>query len=71
MLKFTAEILKTGRLRRHKRGAVAREELRIGCGYAGGADRSIDLWVIEAAATKGCPVTSYEIKVSRGDFSRT
>jgi hypothetical protein len=46
------------------------DELRIGCGYAGGADRSIDLWVIEAAATKGCPATSYEIKVSRSDFQK-
>jgi hypothetical protein len=70
VLKFTTEMLRNGLLRRHKPGAVARQELRIGCGYAGGADRSIDLWVIEAAATKGCPATSYEIKVSRADFQK-
>lgn len=69
-MKFTTEMLRDGLLRRHKPGAVARQELRIGCGYAGGADRSIDLWVIEAAATKGCPATSYEIKVSRADFQK-
>jgi hypothetical protein len=33
VLKFTSEMLKAGLLRRHKPGAVAREELRIGCGY--------------------------------------
>lgn len=70
VLKFTTEMLRNGLLRRHKPGAVARQELRIGCGYAGGADRSIDLWVIEAAATKGCPATSYKIKVSRADFQK-
>jgi hypothetical protein len=67
-MKYTSEWFKKNLPRRHSRGYVAIPELRIGCGYAGGADRSIDLWVIDANATKGCTATSYEIKVSRGDF---
>jgi hypothetical protein len=31
---------------------IAIPELRIGCGYAGGAERSIDLWAIDANATR-------------------
>ncbi|WP_315782429.1 hypothetical protein [Bradyrhizobium sp. SZCCHNPS1003] len=66
--KYTAQVFKQKLPRRHSRGCIAIPELRVGCGYAGGAERSIDLWVIEANATKGCTATSYEIKVSRSDF---
>lgn len=46
------------------------EELRIGCGFTAGAERSIDIWAIEANASKGCTATSYEVKISRGDFKK-
>lgn len=51
-------------------GSVVIEELRISCGFDGEAARSIDIWGIEANASKGCTATAYEIKVSRGDFLR-
>lgn len=67
----SASDLKELILKRHAgRGAVLIEELRIGCGFSGGAKRRIDVWAIEANATKGCTATAYEIKVSRGDFRR-
>ncbi|ARQ95305.1 hypothetical protein [Bradyrhizobium phage BDU-MI-1] len=69
-VKYTADWFKRNLPKRHARGCVAIPELRIGCGYAGGADRSIDLWVIDANATKGCTATSYEIKISRADFKK-
>ena len=66
----TDELKRCIRHRHSGRGAVVIEELRIGCGYSGGAERSIDVWAIEPNSSKGCTATSYEIKISRGDFLR-
>jgi len=44
------------------------QEMRVGTGYRGGADRSIDLWAINCFASKGHKTISYEIKRSRSDF---
>lgn len=41
-------------------------ELRLGSGYCGVAQRRIDLFLIDSSA--GNTTTSFEIKVSRGDF---
>lgn len=41
-------------------------ELRLGSGYCGVAQRRIDLFLIDSGA--GNTTTSFEIKVSRGDF---
>ena len=46
------------------------EELRLGCGFGSGHERSIDVWAIEPNSAKGCIATSYEIKVSRSDFKK-
>lgn len=69
MTKYTAADLKKAIQFRHRgKGAVLIEELRIGCGYVGGADRAIDIWAIEPNASKGCTAVSYEVKCSRSDF---
>jgi hypothetical protein len=44
------------------------KELRLGCGYGDGRERSIDLWCIEATNSNNCRTTSYEVKISRSDF---
>jgi len=44
------------------------KELRIGCGFRSGVDRSIDLWAINCYPSKGHQAISYEIKRSRSDF---
>lgn len=41
-------------------------ELRLGSGYCGISQRSVDFFVINSEA--GNPTTAYEIKVSRADF---
>lgn len=46
------------------------QELRIGTGYARGAERSIDFWALNCYPSKGHLAISYEIKRSRGDFLR-
>jgi hypothetical protein len=46
------------------------EELRLGCGFKPGQQGFIDLWAMEASASKGCPSVAYEIKVSTVDFRR-
>lgn len=48
---------------------VTVREMRMGSGYGHHA-RTIDLWVMDTAPSKGCPATSYEVKVSRADFCR-
>lgn len=48
------------------RNKVLFPELRLGSGYCGVAQRRIDLFVIDSGA--GNTTTSFEIKVSRGDF---
>lgn len=71
-MEYTAAVLKEmvrNRYRREAR-AVLIEELRIGCGFGGGHERSIDVWAIEPNSAKGCVATSYEIKISRGDFKK-
>lgn len=44
------------------------KEMRVGTGYTGGAERSIDLWAINCYQSKGHKTVSYEIKRSRSDF---
>lgn len=48
------------------RSNVLFPELRLGSGYCGVAQRRIDLFIIDSGA--GNTTTSFEIKVSRGDF---
>lgn len=70
-MKHTAATLKKAIHFRHRgKGAVLIEELRIGCGYVGAADRAIDVWAIEPNASKGCTAVSYEVKISRSDFAK-
>lgn len=57
-------------IRYRHRNSVVIEELRVGCGFGGGSERSIDVWAIDANSSKGCTASSYEIKVSRSDFLR-
>lgn len=69
--KIDATMLKEAiRFRHRSKGAVLIEELRIGCGFVGGAERAIDVWAIEPNASKGCTAVSYEVKVSRSDFAK-
>lgn len=49
---------------------VSVPEMRCGCGYGNGRDRSIDLWAIKAAPSSGCVAVAYEIKLSKADFRR-
>ncbi len=67
--KWTSADLASALYRRH-RDWVVFKELRIGCGFNGGNELSIDVWAIKPAASSGCPAISYEIKISRGDFLR-
>jgi len=71
MTRFDAVDLKRAIRHRHSgRGAVLIEELRTACGFVGGAERYMDVWAIEANASKGCTAQAYEIKASRADFLR-
>lgn len=49
-----------------ERSNIIFPELRLGSGYCGVAQRRIDLFVINSGA--GNTTTSFEIKVSKGDF---
>jgi len=52
----------------YKRQYVFFEELRIGTGYGRDAEQYIDAWVMDCYPSTGMERTSFEIKVSRGDF---
>lgn len=51
-------------------GWLCLKELRCGCGYGHGRDRTIDLWCIQASPKTNCRSVAYEVKVSSSDMLR-
>ena len=50
------------------KGNLTVAELRMGSGYGGAEQRTIDLWTIDSGPATGNRATSYEVKVDRSDF---
>lgn len=50
------------------KGNITVAELRMGSGYGGAEQRTIDLWTIDSGPATGNRATSYEVKVDRSDF---
>lgn len=50
------------------KGNLTVAELRMGSGYGGAEQRTIDLWTIDPGPATGCRSVAYEVKVDRSDF---
>lgn len=50
------------------KGNLTVAELRMGSGYGGAEQRTIDLWTIDSGPATGNRAVAYEVKVDRSDF---
>lgn len=66
----TADLMTALRWYNRCKGALFLTELRAGAGYGTDSQRRIDAWSIQTAPSKGNHRVAYEVKASRGDFTR-